>query len=86
VEVYIDSLAESSEEARDKLRASVGGDVRENTVFGKDMHDEEFGKSRRVNGIVSWDEYTLLAESVHNNEDCDEAVGVGELLNKVHGD
>jgi hypothetical protein len=86
VEIHIEGLAESSEEARDKLQASVRGDVRENTVFGEDMHDEEFGKSGRVNDIVSQDEYTLLAESVHDDKDCSEAIEVGELLNEVHGD
>jgi hypothetical protein len=86
VEVHVEGLAKSSEETRDKLRALVRGDVQENTVFGKDVHNEEFGKSGRVDGVVSWDEYTLLAEPVYNNEDCSEAVGVRELFNEVHGD
>jgi hypothetical protein len=54
-------------------------------VFGKDVHNEEFGESERVDGIVSWNEYTLLAELVHNNKDCGEAVEVRELFNEVHG-
>jgi hypothetical protein len=86
VELHVEGFAKSLEETRDKLRASVEGDMRGDTVFGEDMHDEEFGKSGRVNCIVSRDEYTLLAESVHDNEDCGEAVGVGKLLDEVHGD
>jgi hypothetical protein len=86
MDVHVESLAESSEETRDKLRALVGGDMRGDTVFGEDMHDEEFGESGRVDGIVSRDEYTLLAESVHDDKDCSKSVRVGELLNEVHGD
>jgi hypothetical protein len=86
VELHVKGLAESSEEARDKLRASVEGDMQGDTVFGEDMHDKEFGESGRVNGIVSWNEYTLLTELVYDDKDCSEAVGVRELFNEVHED
>ena len=44
MELHIQSLTESPEEGRNKLRASVGGHVRWNSVLREDMEYKQLGK------------------------------------------
>ena len=50
------------------------------------MHNKELGKLRGSDGVVSWNEYSLLRQAVHNDEDGGKSIGGGELLDEVHGD
>ena len=70
----------------DELGASVGGDVRGNSVLGEDMEYEELGQLRGCDCVEGRYEYPLLGESVNDDEDSGETGGFGEFLNKVHRD
>ena len=52
VQVHTESLAQSAEESRDELRATIGGDMRRSSMLGEDMEDEESSQLRRVNGVM----------------------------------
>ena len=41
VQVHAESLAQSAEETRDELRATIGGDMRRSSMLGENMEDEE---------------------------------------------
>jgi len=60
-------FSERAEEVGDELGTSVGGDMGGYSMFGKHMHDEELGKLRGGDGVVGWNEYSLLREAVHDN-------------------
>jgi hypothetical protein len=74
------------EETRHEFGTSVRGDMRWNSMFGEDMDNEKFSKLGRGNSIVSWNEESLLSETVYHYQDSSKAFGVGELLDKVHRD
>jgi hypothetical protein len=52
-------------------------------MLGEDMDDEKFGQLGRGNSIVSWNEESLLSETVNRYQDSGETFGVGKLLDKV---
>ena len=56
------------------------------SVLGEHMHNKELGKLRGSDGVVSQNEYSLLRQAVHDDEDGGESIRGGELLNEVHGD
>jgi hypothetical protein len=43
VQLYIQGLSERMEETGHKLRTSVRGDMRQNSMLGEDMDDKKFG-------------------------------------------
>jgi hypothetical protein len=51
---------------RYKLRTSVGGDMRWNSMLGENMDDEKFGQLGGGNSIVSWNKEGLLSEMVYH--------------------
>ena len=51
----------------DKLRTSIGGDVRENSMLRKDMKEEEFGQLWRSDCVICRDEDTLFGETIHDH-------------------
>ena len=50
------------------------------------MRNKELGELRGSDGVMSQDEYSLLLQAVHNDEDGGESIRGGKLLNEVHGD
>ena len=52
---------------RDKLRTSIGGDVGGNSVFRKDMEEEEFGQLWESDCVVCRNENALLGEMIHDH-------------------
>ena len=56
------------------------------SMLGEHMHNEELAELRGSDGVVSQNEYSLLQQAVHDNEDGGKSIGGGELLSKVHGD
>ena len=85
MEGHSECFSERAEEVGDKFRTSVGGDMGWDSVLGEHVHNEELGELRGSDGVVSWNEYSLLRQVVHDNEDGGKSIG-GELLNEVHGD
>lgn len=67
VEFHVQSFSERLEEVGHEFRTSVGGNVRRDSMFGKDVEDEELSELSRSDSIVSRDEYSLLGKSVHYN-------------------
>ena len=56
------------------------------SVLGEHVRNEELGKLRGSDGVVSWNEYPLLRQVVHDYEDGGKSIRGGELLDEVHGD
>ena len=44
----------------DEFRTSVGGDVGWDSVLGEHMHNKELGKLSGSDGVIGWNEYSLL--------------------------
>jgi hypothetical protein len=53
-------------EMRHKFGTSVRGDIRWNSMLGKDMDDEKFSQLGRGNSIVSQKKESLLSEMVYH--------------------
>ena len=51
----------------DKLRTSIRGDVRENSMLRKDMEEEEFGQLWGSDRVVCRDENALFTETIHDH-------------------
>ena len=49
------------------------------------MHNKELGELRGSDGVMSQNEYSLLRQVVHDDEDGGKSIGGGKLLNEVHG-
>jgi len=60
-------FSERAEEVGNELRTSVRGDMGGYSVFGEHVHDKELGKLRGGDGVIGWNEYSLLREAVHDN-------------------
>ena len=45
---------------RDEFQTSVRGDVGWDSVFGEHMCNKELGKLRESDGVIGWNEYSLL--------------------------
>lgn len=86
VKTHVESFGQRPEEVRHEFGATVGGDVRGNSVLREDMEDEESGELRSGDGVVSRNKNGLLGHPIDDNEDSGEAKGVGELLDEIHGD
>ena len=56
------------------------------SVLGEHVRNEELGELRGSDGVVSRNEYSLLRQAVHDNEDGGKSIGGGEFLDEVHGD
>jgi hypothetical protein len=56
------------------------------TMLGEDVDKKELGKLQSSDSIVGGDENALFGQSVYDDQDGGEAIGVGELLDEVHGD
>ena len=52
-----------------KLGSMVGSDVGGNTVLGKDVEEEQLSQSGGINSVMRGDEYALLREAIHDDED-----------------
>ena len=77
-------FSERAEEVGDEFRTSVGGDMGWDSVLGEHMCNKELGELRGSDGVMSRNEYSLLQQVVHNNEDGGKSIG-GKLLDEVHG-
>ena len=60
MESHSESFSEGAEEVGDEFRTSVGGDVGWDSVFGEHVCNEELGKLRGSDGVIGWNEYSLL--------------------------
>ena len=86
VESHSEYFSEGAEEVRDEFQTSVRGDMGWDSVLGEHVCNEELGKLRGSDGVVSRNEYSLLQQAVHDDEDGGKSIGGGELLHEVHGD
>ena len=80
----IEGLTEGAEKVRDELRASIGGDVRGNSVLREDVEKEELCELWRCNCVVGWNEYALFRQTVNDHKDGGKSGGQRELFNEVH--
>ena len=69
----------------DKFQTSVRGDMGRDSMFGEHVCNKELGKLRGSDGVVSWNEYPLLRQAVHDDEDGGKSIRGGKLLDEVHG-
>ena len=51
----------------DKLGTSIGDDVGGNSVFRKDMEEEEFGQLWGSDHVICRDENALFREMIHDH-------------------
>ena len=53
-------------------------------MLGKDVEKEQLSQSGGVNGVMHGDEYALLGEAVHDDEDgCEPGQGQ-KVFNEIH--
>ena len=86
MEGHSECFSEGAEEVGDEFRTSVGGDMGWDSMLGEHVRNEELGKLRGSDGVMSRNEYPLLQQAVHDYEDGGKSIGGGELLDEVHGD
>ena len=53
-------------------------------MFGEDMEKEQLGQSGRINGVMCGDEYALLREAIHNDEDGCESRQRWKMFDEIH--
>ena len=80
----IEGLTEGVEKVRDELRASIGGDVRGNSMLREDMEKEELCELRRCDCVMGWNEYALFRQTVNDHKDGGKSGGWRELFDEVH--
>ena len=80
----IEGLTEGVEKVRDELRASIGGDVRGNSMLREDMEKEELCELRRCDCVMGWNEYALFRQTVNVHKDGGKSGGRRELFDEVH--
>ena len=78
-------FSERAEEVGDEFQTSIRGDMGWDSVLGEHMHNKELGELRGSDGVMSWNEYSLLQQVVHDNKDGGKSIRGGELLDEVHG-
>ena len=71
------------EEMGYELRSMIGSDVWGNTVFGEDMEEEQLSQSGGINGVMHGDEYALLRQVIHNDEDGGESGWRWKMFNEM---
>ncbi|EJF57825.1 hypothetical protein DICSQDRAFT_68403 [Dichomitus squalens LYAD-421 SS1] len=86
VEVHVKDSSKGAEEVGHEFQATVGGDVRRNSVLGDDVLEEQFCELWGVERIVCQNEDGLFGELVDDNQNVCETIGVWQLLDEVHGD
>ena len=69
---------------RDKLCASIRGDVRGSSMLREDMEKEELCELQRCDHVMGWNEYALFRQTVNDHKDGGKSGGQRELFNKVH--
>lgn len=78
-------FGEGVEKLGDEFSTTVGGEVRQSTVFGEHMDEEDSCKLLGGEFSGTRNEHALLGETIHNDE-YGVAVGDREFLDEVHGD
>ena len=53
-------------------------------MFGEDMEKEQLSQSGGINGVMHGDEYALLREAIHDNEDGCESGQRWKMFNEIH--
>ena len=86
MEGHSECFSERAEVVGDEFRTSVGGNMGWDSVLGEHVCNKELGELRGSDGVVSRNEYSLLQQVVHDDEDGGKSIGGGELLDEVHGD
>ena len=86
MEGHSECFSERVEEVGHEFRTSVRGDMGWDSMLGEHMCNEELGELRGGNGVVGQNEYSLLQQAVHDDEDEGKSIGGGELLDEVHED
>ena len=86
MEGHSECFSKRVEEVGHKFQTSVRGDMGWDSVLGEHVCNEELGELRGINGVMSQNEYSLLRQTVHDDEDGGKSIRGGELLDEVHGD
>ena len=69
MEGHSECFSKRAEEVEDKFRTSVRGNMGWDSMLGEHMCNKELGELRGSDGVVSWNEYSLLRQAVHDDED-----------------
>ena len=56
------------------------------SMLGEHLCNKELGKLRGCDGVIGQNEYSLLQQVVHDDEDGVTSIRGWELLHEVHGD
>ena len=72
------------EEVGYELGSAVSSDVGRNAVLGKDMEKEQLHQSGGVDSVMRGDEYALLRQAIHDDEDGGESGRGWKMFNEIH--
>jgi hypothetical protein len=67
VEFHVQGFSQGAEKGGYELCTPIGGDMRWNSMLGKDMEHKQLGKYWSGYGVKGGDEYGLLGKAIHND-------------------
>ena len=68
MQLHIQSDSERAEEMGNESGSVIGSDVAWNSMLGEDMKNKELCKLLRRDGVMSWNEESLLGETINNDQ------------------
>jgi len=48
----------------------IGSDMRQDTMFGKDVDHKQFSQVIQSDGVYCWNKYGLFGELLNDNQNC----------------
>ena len=72
------------EEVGYEFGSTVRSDMGRNAVLGEDVEKEQLRQSGGVDGVMCGDEYALLGQVIHNDEDGGESGRRRKVFNEIH--
>ena len=69
METDVQSLAKGAEEVGYEFGSLVGSDMGRNAVLREDVEEEQLRQSGGINRVMRGDEYALLGQAIHDDED-----------------
>ena len=72
------------EEVGYEFGSTVGSDMGRNAVLGEDMEKEQLCQSGGVDSVMRGDEYALLRQAIHDDEDGGESGRRRKVFNEIH--
>ena len=68
MQFHVQSDSERAEEMGNDFGSAVGSDMAWNSMLGEDVKNKELCKLLRCNRIMSWNEKSLLGETINNDQ------------------